>query len=352
MSRDGLDHRDDTAPRGRRPASTRRRCSSTRPQPSGCSTSRDSRRTTSGERTNAPLLCFVLGRAVALGAPLDELDAAVRGEAPDREPIALRRLPPRRGRARSRSTATSTSCGAVRAARSAARRAGARTSTGISPKASSSATSSCARGHGWSFDCARPRVQAQRARADRPEGRHRDAAARRGRRRHRSRAADALASRPSCIAEPMYPPDRHLLRDLRLAFDHSADGTSRAWLPVVPEICGDDGAVRAGALATLVDVIGGGLAAATAQPRLDRDRRSHVAPDRARRRQATSKPRPESLRAGRTTVVLEVDAVDATPDDRCRDDELLGAPPPRHQPGHRRDRVRRARRRWRSTARA
>jgi Domain of unknown function (DUF6457) len=27
----------------------------------------------SGERTNAPLLCHVLGRAVALGTPLDEL---------------------------------------------------------------------------------------------------------------------------------------------------------------------------------------------------------------------------------------------------------------------------------------
>jgi len=27
----------------------------------------------SGERTNAPLLCHVLGRAVALGAPLDDL---------------------------------------------------------------------------------------------------------------------------------------------------------------------------------------------------------------------------------------------------------------------------------------
>ena len=37
-------------------------------------------------------------------------------------------------------------------------------------------------------------------------------------------------------------------------------------MPVVPELCGDDGAVRAGALATLVDVIGGGLAATTAHP--------------------------------------------------------------------------------------
>jgi len=33
----------------------------------------------SGERTNAPLLCHVLGRAVALGAPLDELARIVGG---------------------------------------------------------------------------------------------------------------------------------------------------------------------------------------------------------------------------------------------------------------------------------
>jgi hypothetical protein len=31
-----------------------------------------------GERTNAPLLCHVLGRAVAAGVPLATLDAAVR----------------------------------------------------------------------------------------------------------------------------------------------------------------------------------------------------------------------------------------------------------------------------------
>jgi len=33
----------------------------------------------SGDRTNAPLLCHVLGRAVALGAPLDELARVVEG---------------------------------------------------------------------------------------------------------------------------------------------------------------------------------------------------------------------------------------------------------------------------------
>ena len=31
----------------------------------------------SGDRTNAPLLCHVLGRAVALGAPLDRLARVV-----------------------------------------------------------------------------------------------------------------------------------------------------------------------------------------------------------------------------------------------------------------------------------
>ena len=32
-----------------------------------------------GERTNAPILCHVLGRAVALGAPLPDLASVVEG---------------------------------------------------------------------------------------------------------------------------------------------------------------------------------------------------------------------------------------------------------------------------------
>jgi hypothetical protein len=32
-----------------------------------------------GDRTNAPILCHVLGRAVALGAPLDDLARVVEG---------------------------------------------------------------------------------------------------------------------------------------------------------------------------------------------------------------------------------------------------------------------------------
>ena len=109
----------------------------------------------------------------------------------------------------------------------------------------------------------------------------------------------------------MYPPDEHVLRDLRFTFEHSTDGrTSRAWLPIVPEICTDLGTARAGALATLVDVIGGGLAATAAQPNwiATADLTLHV----------VSHARPGSvveacatvLRAGRTTVVIEVALVD------------------------------------------
>ena len=38
---------------------------------------------TSGDRTNAPLLCHVLGRAVALGAPLDSLARVIDGATGD-----------------------------------------------------------------------------------------------------------------------------------------------------------------------------------------------------------------------------------------------------------------------------
>jgi uncharacterized protein (TIGR00369 family) len=109
----------------------------------------------------------------------------------------------------------------------------------------------------------------------------------------------------------MYPPDEHLLRDLRLSFDHSADGrTSRAWLPIVPELCTDRETARAGALATLVDVIGGGLAATTAQPNwiATADLTLHLVA--AARPGSVVEARAEILRAGRTTLVMEVALVD------------------------------------------
>jgi len=108
-----------------------------------------------------------------------------------------------------------------------------------------------------------------------------------------------------------YPPQRHLLRDLRLSFAHDEVGvSSRAWLPVVPEICNDEGVARAGVLATLVDVIGGAPPAAAAHPNwiATADLTLHTvagAPPGT-----TVEARGRTLRAGRTTVVLEVELFD------------------------------------------
>jgi uncharacterized protein (TIGR00369 family) len=107
-----------------------------------------------------------------------------------------------------------------------------------------------------------------------------------------------------------YPPDRHLLRDLRLSFRHEAAGTSRAWMPVVAELTAADGAARAGALATLVDVIGGGLAAQAAQPDwiATADLTLHLAGCVT---SGAVEARARVAHAGRTTVVIEVTLHDA-----------------------------------------
>jgi uncharacterized protein (TIGR00369 family) len=109
-----------------------------------------------------------------------------------------------------------------------------------------------------------------------------------------------------------YPPDQHMLRDLRFTFEHDGDGRrSRAWMPVVPEICTDLGHVRAGALATLVDVIGGGLAATAAAPNwiATADLTLHVVDGAAPG--SVVEARGSVLRSGRTTVVIEVALTDA-----------------------------------------
>src|SRR5215472_3866755 len=104
-----------------------------------------------------------------------------------------------------------------------------------------------------------------------------------------------------------YPPTEHMLRDLRFTFEHDTDGQrSWAWMPVVPEICTDLGHARAGALATLVDVIGGGLAASAAAPSwiATADLTLHVVGGAAPG--SVVEARGTVLRAGRTTVVIEV----------------------------------------------
>jgi len=108
-----------------------------------------------------------------------------------------------------------------------------------------------------------------------------------------------------------YPPEHHLLRDLRFTFEHDdAAQRSRAWMPVVPELCTEHGHARAGALATLVDVIGGGLAASAAAPDwiATADLTLHLV--RGAPAGVVVEARGKILRAGRTTVVMEVALVD------------------------------------------
>jgi uncharacterized protein (TIGR00369 family) len=106
-------------------------------------------------------------------------------------------------------------------------------------------------------------------------------------------------------APPVYPPPRHLLRDLAIKVEHRHDGTSTAWIPAVTNILDDRGYVRFGVLATTVDVVGGGLAAWAAQPNwiATADLTLHLV-------RGTTGPTVEAaarvLRSGRTTVVIEV----------------------------------------------
>lgn len=63
-----------------------------------------------------------------------------------------------------------------------------------------------------------------------------------------------------------YPPSRHLLRDLGLVVEHRPDGTSRGTIAVHPGLADPGGRPWAGVVATLVDVVAGGLAARVAAP--------------------------------------------------------------------------------------
>jgi uncharacterized protein (TIGR00369 family) len=106
-----------------------------------------------------------------------------------------------------------------------------------------------------------------------------------------------------------YPPAQQVRRDLRLTVEHHPDGTAIAWIPAPPEVRTPSGSVRAGVLAVLVDVVGGGLAAVAARPDwiATADLTLHLTP---RPVLGDVEARGRVLRKGRTTVVLEVDLAD------------------------------------------
>lgn len=114
----------------------------------------------------------------------------------------------------------------------------------------------------------------------------------------------------------VYPPAQHMLRDLRVEFEHGS-GESRAWIPAARETADARGHVRTGVLATLVDVIGGGLAALAAAPGwiATADLTLHTLEPIRANSSTTLAAVGRVLRAGRTTVVIEC-AITGEPDAR------------------------------------
>jgi acyl-coenzyme A thioesterase PaaI-like protein len=102
-----------------------------------------------------------------------------------------------------------------------------------------------------------------------------------------------------------YPPERHVLRDLGLVLERSPGAPDRALLPLVPEVRDGAERVRLGVLATLVDVVGAGLALRKIAPDwlATADLSVHardVVPIGPLAGEA------RALRSGRTTTVVEV----------------------------------------------
>ena len=118
-----------------------------------------------------------------------------------------------------------------------------------------------------------------------------------------------MTNPPADEISDRYPPREHLLRDLGIWIERDSESI-RASLEVVPAVCAAGGGVRAGVLATLVDLVSGELAAKAASPEwiatsdlvLNLTRPVHAGC-------VTATPR--LLRSGRQTVVLEVELATA-----------------------------------------
>jgi uncharacterized protein (TIGR00369 family) len=103
-----------------------------------------------------------------------------------------------------------------------------------------------------------------------------------------------------------YPPQKHMLRDLMVSMEFQGKGRSTVRAPVVPEVCTDQGAMRVGILATLGDMVGGGLSIRAVYPDwiATADLSIHTS---GRATSGVVAAAGSVVRAGRTTVVVEVD---------------------------------------------
>ena len=103
-----------------------------------------------------------------------------------------------------------------------------------------------------------------------------------------------------------YPPKQHVLRDLGFESEFGDGATARGWIPVSEPVWSASGSPHPGALATLVDAVGGGLAGMAARPDwiATADLTLHVLPVTGVQR---VEARGRVVRKGRTTIVVEVD---------------------------------------------
>jgi uncharacterized protein (TIGR00369 family) len=111
------------------------------------------------------------------------------------------------------------------------------------------------------------------------------------------------------IAEA-YPPHHHILRDLRVCLEFRGHGRAVVRAPVVPEICTEDGDLQIGAVATLIDVLGGALTVRAVHPDWIATASLSV--------HLTGRPGSdgiaaagEVIRAGRTMAIINVDIQEA-----------------------------------------
>ena len=108
----------------------------------------------------------------------------------------------------------------------------------------------------------------------------------------------------STTPENTYPPEQHITRDLAPIIERNADGAV-ILLPVVPELLDRGGRLRAGAAATIVDIIAGEFAIREVLPNWIATS-SMSLQFAALPEDGTLRARPKLLRRGKTTVVLEV----------------------------------------------
>lgn len=110
-----------------------------------------------------------------------------------------------------------------------------------------------------------------------------------------------------------YPPQHHMLRDLLISVEFEAEDRCIAQAPIVPEVCTDQGAVRVGVVATLVDILGGALAVKAIYPDwIATADLSVYTQARAIAGMVTASGR--VIRGGHTTVAIDVDISEAASD--------------------------------------